>query len=189
MAKDNKTIGKFKLDGIQRAPAGVPQIEVTFDIDANGILQVSAKDLKTGKEQSITITANEKMSDDEIQAAIRDAEQYAAQDQIRREALEFNRTAGAALSKAEDALNQVGKQLEQEEKKQIKADCAALRKLLLKTKPDKMTVEQLSDIQKAVSDLEHSSRHACALAEGGVSSESASGSEEAEEHSAGEKGA
>lgn len=189
MAKDNKTIGKFKLNGIQRAPAGVPQIEVTFDIDANGILQVSAKDLKTGKEQSITITANEKMSDAEIQAAIRDAEQYAAQDQVRREALEINRTAGAALSKAEDALNQVGKQLEKEEKKQIKSDCAALRKLLLKAKPDKMTAEQLSDIQKAVSDLEHSSAHACALAEGGVSSESASSSEEAEEHSAGEKGA
>ena len=189
MAKDNKTIGKFKLNGIQRAPAGVPQIEVTFDIDANGILQVSAKDLKTGKEQSITITANEKMSDDEIQAAIRDAEQYAAQDQVRREALEINRTAGAALSKAEDALNQVGKQLEKEEKKQIKTDCAALRKLLLKAKPDKMTAEQLSDIQKAVSDLEHSSAHACALAERGVSSELASGSEEAEEHSAGEKGA
>ncbi|MDO4493080.1 MAG: molecular chaperone DnaK, partial [Clostridia bacterium] len=97
MAVDNKTIGKFKLSGIQMAPAGVPQIEVTFDIDTNGILQVSARDLKTGKQQSITITANEKMSDDEIQQAIRDAEQYAAEDAARREALTIHNEADALL--------------------------------------------------------------------------------------------
>ena len=80
MAKDNKSIGTFKLKGIKRAPAGVPQIEVTFDIDANGILTVSAKDLDTGKAQSITIDDSGRMSDDDIERAIRDAEQYAAQD-------------------------------------------------------------------------------------------------------------
>lgn len=99
MAKDNKTIGNFKLNGIKKAPAGVPQIEVTFDIDANGILKVSAKDLDTGKEQSITISNNEKMSDAEIEAAIRDAEQYVSQDQTRRDALEICKQRGANTGK------------------------------------------------------------------------------------------
>lgn len=116
MAKDNKTIGKFKLNGIKKAPAGVPQIEVTFDIDANGILKVSAKDLDTGKEQSITISNNEKMSDFEIEQAIRDAEQYAAQDNIRREALAIRSEASHTISKAEQALNKVTKQLDKNEK-------------------------------------------------------------------------
>lgn len=89
MAKDNKSIGKFKLKGIKAAPAGVPQIEVTFDIDANGILMVSAKDLDTGKQQSITITANDRMSDAEIEQAMEDARNYAGQDQVRREAAEL----------------------------------------------------------------------------------------------------
>ena len=165
MAKDNKTIGKFKLNGIKKAPAGVPQIEVTFDIDANGILKVSAKDLDTFKEQSITITANEKMSDAEIEQAIRDAEQYAEQDQLRRDAMEIQNTGHQALSKAESALRKAGKILEKEEKKQIKGECAALRKLLMKAKPEKMTSEDLMSIRDAVSRLEAASAHACAVAE------------------------
>ena len=89
MAKDNKTIGKFRLKGIRKAMAGVPQIEVTFDIDVNGILKVSAKDLDTGKAQSITITAGDRMSDAEIEQAMQDAREYAGQDQLRRDALEL----------------------------------------------------------------------------------------------------
>ena len=130
MAKDNKTIGTFRLKGIKRAPAGVPQIEVTFDIDANGILTVSAKDLDTGKEQSITITDTERMSDDEIEAAMRDAEQYAAQDQLRRDGLAVREEAQRLLGEVDRALGTAGKRLDKEEKKAVKNDEAALRKLL-----------------------------------------------------------
>ena len=165
MAKDNKTIGKFKLNGIKKAPAGVPQIEVTFDIDTNGILKVSAKDLDTGKEQSITITANEKMSDAEIEQAIRDAETYAEQDKLRKDALEIQNTASIALNKAETAMRKAGKKLEKEEKKQIKADCADLRKLLMKAKPEKMTADDLYNIRNAISRVEASSANACRMAE------------------------
>ena len=165
MARDNKTIGKFKLDGIKKAMAGVPQIEVTFDIDVNGILKVSAKDLGTGKAQSITITANEKMSDAEIEQAIRDAELYASQDNLRREMMEVSNEAQMLLNKAENAVNKVGKKLEKEEKKLIKSDCSELRKLLSKTKPEKMTETDLNDIRQAMQRLETSSANACALAE------------------------
>ncbi len=165
MARDNKTIGKFTLNGIKKAPAGVPQIEVTFDIDTNGILKVSAKDLDTGKEQSITITANEKMSEAEIEQAIRDAEQYAAQDAVRRDALQISNTANALIFKVEQALSKAGKQLEKEEKKMVKSDISELRKLLSKAKPDKMTEEQLRDIRESISRLEDSSAHAVSVAE------------------------
>ncbi len=165
MAKDNKTIGKFKLTGIKRAPAGVPQIEVTFDIDANGILKVSAKDLDTGKEQSITISNNDKMSDAEIEQAIRDAEQYAAQDNIRREALLVTNEANHAVAKAEQALNKVSKKLEKDEKKQLKSDISTLRKLLMKTKTEKMTSAEISEIRNAISSLESSGAKAQRLAE------------------------
>ena len=165
MAKDNKTIGKFKLTGIKRAPAGVPQIEVTFDIDANGILKVSAKDLDTGKEQSITITANDKMSEAEIQQAIRDAEQYAEQDQLRRDSMNIVNDANQLLMKAETAMSMAGKKLEKEEKKQIKTHCADLRKLLSKAKPEKMTGSDIAEIRSAMSRLEQSSANACYWAE------------------------
>lgn len=159
MAKDNKTIGKFKLKGIKRAPAGVPQIEVTFNIDANGILKVSAKDLDTGKEQSITITANEKMSDDEIEQAIRDAEQYAAQDKQYRDALSLCGDAQVLLANTEQALNLCGKKLEKTEKKQVKSDCDALRKLLSRAKPEKLSEADLSNIRSAMSTVESSGSH------------------------------
>ena len=156
MAKDNKTIGKFKLTGIKRAPAGVPQIEVTFDIDANGILKVSAKDLDTGKEQSITITANDKMSEAEIQQAIRDAEQYAEQDQLRRDAMNVVNDANHLLVKVETAVSKAGKKLDKEDKKQIKNQCAELRKLLAKSKPEKMTGGEVSEIRSIMNRLESS---------------------------------
>ena len=163
MARDNKTIGKFRLNGIKRAMAGVPQIEVTFDIDVNGIVKVSAKDLDTGREQSITITANDKMSDAEIEQAIRDAEQYAAQDGIRRDAMEVSREAQTILSRAERALGVAGKQLDKQEKKQVKADSAELNKLLSRLKLDKVTEEQLSEIRAAAARLEASSANVCRI--------------------------
>lgn len=157
MARDNKTVGKFKLKGIRRAPAGVPQIEVTFDIDANGILKVSAKDLDTRKEQSITITADDRMSDMEIEQAIRDAQQYAGQDNLRREALELTNEAQSLLAKTQQAVKNAGKQLEKEEKKQIKKDSNALQKLLMKFRVDKVTEEKMEEIRYAKQQLESSS--------------------------------
>jgi molecular chaperone DnaK len=157
MAKDNKSIGKFKLSGIRRAPAGVPQIEVTFDIDANGILKVSAKDLDTGKEQSITITADDRMSDAEIQQAMQDARQYAGLDNLRREAMELNSEARTLLGQTEQALKKGGKQIAKEEKKQIKKDRNALEKLLMKLRVDKVTEEQVENIRRAKQQLENTS--------------------------------
>ena len=165
MARDNKTIGKFRLNGIKRAPAGVPQIEVTFDLDTNGILKVSAKDLDTGKQQSITITANEKMSDAEIEQAIRDAEQYAAQDRTRREALGIVGEAQQALSKTEQAMSRVSKRLDKEEKKRVREDIAALRKLLMKARPEKLTDADVANLRSALEKLSQSGEHVIRLAE------------------------
>lgn len=157
MARDNKRIGKFRLNGIRRAPAGVPQIEVTFDIDANGILKVSAKDLGTGREQSITITADDRMSDAEIEQAIRDAQQYAGLDQMRREALELTGEAQSLLAKTQQAMKDAGKNLDKAKKKQLKADCALLQKYLTKFRVDKMTEEGMQKIREAKTQLEQSS--------------------------------
>ncbi len=159
MAADNRTIGKFKLKGIERAPAGVPQIEVSFDIDTNGILKVSAKDLRTGKAQSITITANEKMSEDEIERAIREAEEYAAQDGVRREAVEVRDSAQRLLTEVDQALANGGKQIDKAEKKRVKSDRDALWKVLGKMHPASATEEKLSAIREAAGKLESSSAH------------------------------
>ena len=163
MARDNKTIGKFRLKGIKRAPAGVPQIEVTFDIDANGILTVSAKDLDTGKQQSITIDDNERMTDAEIQRAIDDAEQYAAQDGVRREALAAMEEGRKLADEANRALASAGKQIEKAEKKQVKADISALQRLLGK-KVDKITDADVAALRAAIAQLEGSSAHVRSLA-------------------------
>ncbi|MEE0844592.1 MAG: molecular chaperone DnaK [Eggerthellaceae bacterium] len=163
MARDNKTIGKFRLKGIKRAPAGVPQIEVTFDIDANGILTVSAKDLDTGKQQSITIDDNERMTDAEIQRAIDDAEQYAAQDGVRREALAAMEEGRKLADEANRALASAGKQIEKAEKKQVKADISALQRLLGK-KVDKITDTDVAALRAAIAQLEGSSAHVRSLA-------------------------
>ena len=157
MAKDNKSIGKFRLKGIRRAPAGVPQIEVTFDIDANGILKVSAKDLDTGKEQSITITADDRMSDAEIEQAMRDAQQYAGQDNLRKETFELSGDAQKLLGEAQRALKAGGKQIEKAQKNQIKGDMNALSKLLSKLRVDKVTETEVADIRRAKENLERSS--------------------------------
>ena len=163
MARDNKTIGKFRLKGIKRAPAGVPQIEVTFDIDANGILTVSAKDLDTGKQQSITIDDSERMSDAEIDQAIRDAEQYAAQDGVRREALSVLDAGRRLADAANRALASAGKQLDKAEKKQVKADIASLQRLLGK-KVDKVSEADVAALRAAIDQLERSSAHVRGLA-------------------------
>ncbi|MBP3453181.1 MAG: molecular chaperone DnaK [Clostridia bacterium] len=165
MARDNKTIGKFKLKGIKKAMAGVPQIEVTFDIDTNGILKVSARDKDTGMEQSITITANEKMSEAEIQQAIRDAEMYASQDGIRRDIMDTTNEAQRLLSQVEQAMSKAGKQIEKEEKKRIKADQAALNKFLIKNKPDKMSEGDLLNLKAAMENLRMSSKHLLDMAQ------------------------
>ena len=163
MARDNKTIGKFRLKGIKRAPAGVPQIEVTFDIDANGILTVSAKDLDTGKQQSITIDDSERMSDAEIDQAIRDAEQYAAQDGVRREALSVMDEGRKLADTANRALSAAGKQVDKAEKKQVKADIASLQRLLTK-KVDKVTEADVAALRAAIAQLEGSSAHVRSMA-------------------------
>ncbi len=160
MASDNKTIGRFRLNGIKRAPAGVPQIEVTFDIDVNGILKVYARDLDTGREQSITISANDKMSDSEIEQAIRDAEQYASQDGIRRDALTILGESKALVSRCDRALGVAGKKLDKAEKKQVKEDCDALRKLVGKVKVDKLADVDLNAVREAKTRLEASSANA-----------------------------
>ncbi|MBQ6255953.1 MAG: Hsp70 family protein, partial [Clostridia bacterium] len=163
MAADNKTIGKFRLKGIKMAPAGVPQIEVTFDIDTNGILRVSAKDMDTGKEQGITITANDKMSDAEINAAIRDAEQYAAQDSVRRDALNIGHEAQQLMNDVEKALDEKGKQLDKAEKKQIKDEVNALRKLVFRKQPDKMEESDLNAVRAGMESLCQASSHLMSL--------------------------
>ena len=165
MARDNKTIGKFQLNGIKLAPAGVPQIEVTFDIDANGILKVSARDLDTGREQSITITANDRMSDAEINNAIRDAEQYASQDKVRRDAITVHSEANIQANRTEYALRKVRRQISKEEKREIKASVAVLRKLLVKTAPENYSAAQISDIRSAMKQLENVSFNMMRMAE------------------------
>lgn len=162
MAKDNKTIGKFRLKGIKRAPAGVPQIEVTFDIDTNGILKVSARDLDTGKEQSIVITANDRMSDTEIEQAKRDAQEYAGVDELRREALELMQESQTLLSKIGQAMKTAGKQLEKSRKKEIKADRANLEKYLGKCKMNKLQESDVENIRIAKEKLEISSQNLAA---------------------------
>ena len=156
MARDNKTIGKFRLKGIKAAPAGVPQIEVTFDIDANGILKVSAKDLDTGKQQSITITANDSMSEQEIQQAIRDAHEYAGQDQTRKDAMEVLSDVQRLMSETEQKLKAQKKTLDHGTKKQIKNDLNRLNKLAMKCRLDKVSDAQLAELKEAKQKLEDS---------------------------------
>ena len=153
MARDNRSVGKFRLNGIKKAPAGVPQIEVTFDIDTNGILKVSARDLDTGMSQSITITDNERMSDEEIRQAMKDAESYAAQDGVRRGIMEVNAEARAAITDAQRYIETNKQTLSKEEKKQLQADIATLQKLLTREKPDKMTETDIQQLRDAIAKI------------------------------------
>ena len=129
-AKDNKTLGIFNLDGIAPAPRGIPQIEVTFDIDANGIVHVSAKDLGTGKEQSITITSNTNMSKDDIEKAVKEAEEYAAEDKKRREDVDTRNGADQMVYTTEKTISEMGDKLSDEEKKSIEEAKEALKEAL-----------------------------------------------------------
>ena len=132
-ARDNKSLGQFRLDGIPPARRGVPQIEVTFDIDVNGIVNVSAKDLGTGKEQHITITAGSNMSDDEIEKAVKEAAEYEAQDKKRKEAIDARNDADSMVFQTENALKEAGDKLDANDKASVEADLNALKDLLNKT--------------------------------------------------------
>ena len=152
-ARDNKSLGRFRLDGIAPARRGVPQIEVTFDIDANGIVNVSAKDLGTGREQHITITAGSNMSDDDIEKAIKEAAEYEAQDKKRKEAIEARNDADAMVFQTEKALQDVGDKLPAEDKTKVEADLAALKSLVESTDPENMSdydVEQLKNARETL---------------------------------------
>ena len=156
MAKDNKTIGKFRLTGIKRAPQGVPQIEVVFDIDANGILKVSARDLDTGRAQEITITASSNLSSSEIDDAIRDAEQYAAQDGLRRTLMEERAQAEQLVAQANQALRERGKGLDRKLAKELKGEMSEVSRCISRIKPDKLEESQLSELRRAVEQLKNS---------------------------------
>ncbi len=147
LARDNKSLGQFRLDGIPPARRGVPQIEVTFDIDANGIVNVSAKDLGTGKEQHITITAGSNMSDEDIEKAVKEAAEYEAQDKKRKEAIEARNDADSFVFQTEKALNEVGDKIDASEKAALEADLNDLKALLDNTKDTEMTEEQVVELK------------------------------------------
>ncbi len=146
-ARDNKSLGQFRLDGIPPARRGVPQIEVTFDIDANGIVNVSAKDLGTGKEQHITITAGSNMSDEDIEKAVKEAAEYEAQDKKRKEAIDARNDADSFVFQTEKALNEVGDKIDESEKSSLEADLNDLKALLESTKDVEMTDDQVAELK------------------------------------------
>ena len=146
-ARDNKSLGQFRLDGIAPAPRGIPQIEVTFDIDANGIVNVSAKDLGTGKEQHITITAGSNMSDSDIERAVKEAAEFEAQDKKRKEGIDARNDADAMIFQTEKALSEVGDKLDAADKGAVEADIQALKDVLAKSTPESMTDAQVEEIK------------------------------------------
>lgn len=148
-AKDNKSLGQFRLDGIAPARRGVPQIEVTFDIDANGIVNVSAKDMGTGKEQHITITAGSNMSDGDIEKAVKEAAQFEAEDKARKEAIDTRNEAESSVFQVEKALEETGDKIDANDKTAVEADLAALKELLANTPADDVSASQVADIKAA----------------------------------------
>ena len=157
-ARDNKSLGQFRLDGIAPAPRGIPQIEVTFDIDANGIVNVSAKDLGTGKEQHITITAGSNMSDEDIDKAVKEAAEFEAQDKKRKEGIDAKNEADAMVFQTEKALQEVGDKLDGADKAAVEADCKALKELLEKANTDTLTDEQVAEIKAGKEKLTESAQ-------------------------------
>jgi molecular chaperone DnaK len=151
-AKDNKQLGTFRLDGIAPAPRGIPQIEVTFDIDQNGIVHVSAKDLGTGKEQNITITSSTNMSKDDIDKAVKEAEQYAADDKKRREQVDIKNEAENLVFQCEKALTDFGDKVSADEKSNIESKAAALKSAIAADNFDEMKTLK-EELQKAFYDL------------------------------------
>ncbi len=157
-ARDNKSLGQFRLDGIAPAPRGIPQIEVTFDIDANGIVNVSAKDLGTGKEQHITITAGSNMSDSDIEKAVKEAAEFEAQDKKRKEAIDARNDADAMIFQTEKALSEVGDKIDATEKGAVEADIQSLKDILAKSTPETMTDAQVEEIKAAKEKLMESAQ-------------------------------
>ena len=148
-AKDNKTLGQFRLDGIAPAPRGIPQIEVTFDIDANGIVNVSAKDLGTGKEQHITITAGSNMSEADIDKAVKEAAEYEAQDKKRKEAIDARNEADSMVFQTEKALKDVGDKVSESEKASVQTEVDAVKAILERTKDQEMSDSDVADLKAA----------------------------------------
>ena len=157
-ARDNKSLGQFRLDGIPPARRGMPQIEVTFDIDANGIVNVSAKDLGTGKEQHITITAGSNMSDDEIEKAVKEAAEFEAQDKKRKEAVETRNDADSFVFQTEKALEEVGDKISDSDKSAVQADLDAVKAILERTKDQEMSDNDLDELKAAREKLANSAQ-------------------------------
>ena len=163
-AKDNKSLGQFRLDGIPPARRGVPQIEVTFDIDANGIVNVSAKDLGTGKEQHITITAGSNMSDSEIDKAVKEAAEFEAQDKKRKEAIDTKNNADSMVFQVENALKEAGDKLDANDKASVEADLNALKDILAKyANTDEIGDAQVAEIKAAQEKMMESSQKLYAM--------------------------
>ena len=146
-AKDNKSLGQFRLDGIPPAMRGVPQIEVTFDIDANGIVNVSAKDLRTGKEQHITITAGSNMSDEDIDKAVKEAQEYEAQDKKRKEGIDARNDADSFVFQTEKALQEVGDKIDASQKQTVEDDIKALKATLEQTKDKELSDSEIDSLK------------------------------------------
>ena len=157
-ARDNKTLGQFRLDGIPPARRGIPQIEVTFDIDANGIVNVSAKDLGTGKEQHITITSGSNMSDADIDKAVKEAAEYEAQDKKRKEAIDARNDADSMVFQTEKALEEVGDKIDANDKAEVEADLNALKEAINRAPVDQMTDAQVEDIKSGKEKLMNSAQ-------------------------------
>ena len=158
-AKDNKSLGRFRLDGIAPARRGVPQIEVTFDIDANGIVNVSAKDLGTGAEQHITITAGSNMSDADIEKAVKEAAEFEAQDKKRKEAIDTRNDADSMVFQVQKALDEAGDKVDAAEKTKVETDLNALKELVEKTQPETMTDADVEAIKTAKETLMQSAQN------------------------------
>ena len=158
-AKDNKSLGRFRLDGIAPARRGVPQIEVSFDIDANGIVNVSAKDLGTGREQHITITSGTSLSDDDIERAVKEAAEYEAQDKKRKEGIEARNEADALAFQTEKALNEVGDKLSDADKATVQADLNSLKSVIDSTDAENMTDLDVDKIKEAKDKLMESAQN------------------------------
>jgi molecular chaperone DnaK len=151
-AKDNKSLGLFELTGIPSAPRGVPQIEVTFDIDANGVLTVTAADKATGKSQDIKITGSSGLSEEEIEKMVQDAEKNKAEDEKRKEMVDLRNQADALVAQTEKTMGEMADQIEADEKAQIEAAVADLKEIL---KDDAATKEQIEEKVKALTEASH----------------------------------
>ena len=158
-ARDNKSLGQFRLDGIPPARRGVPQIEVTFDIDANGIVNVSAKDLGTGKEQHITITAGSNMSDDEIDKAVREAAQFEAEDKKRKEGIDARNDADSLVFQTQKALDEVGDKIDSSEKEKVQAEIDALKAVVDRTNPESMSDSDIDELKAGKEKLMESAQN------------------------------